>query len=110
MVACETILQNPCRREAAMFTFDRYDRQMKNFGDMTTTLDIDPVDFARDCLGYRLATAIRRCSACQAGDTCRAWLAHTTHADNAPAFCPNRDVFAMVRRTPAKPQGEAGAT
>jgi hypothetical protein len=90
-----------------MFTFDRYNHQMKNFGDMTTKLGIDPVDFARDCLGYRLATAIRRCSACQAGDVCRDWLARAAAAENAPPFCPNREVFAMARHVPPKPQGEA---
>jgi hypothetical protein len=92
-----------------MFTFDRYDRQMKTFGDMTTKLGIDPVDLARDCLGYRLATAIRRCSACPAGDVCRDWLARTERADDAPAFCPNRDVFAMARRAPSKQGREAAA-
>jgi hypothetical protein len=92
-----------------MFTFDRYDRQMKLFGEMTTKLGIDPVDFARDCLGYRLATAIRRCSACPDGDACRAWLASTAQADEAPAFCPNREAFAHTGRMPRKTEGETAA-
>ena len=92
-----------------MFTFDRYDRQMKYFGDMTARLGIDPVAFARDCLGYRLATAIRRCSACRSGDACRAWLAGTAQADDAPPFCPNRDVFAQARRTSTKAGSETAA-
>jgi hypothetical protein len=84
-----------------VFSFDRIDRQMANFHDMVDRLGIDPVDLARDCLGYRLSTAVRRCQACDAGATCRAWLDRTTTAENAPAFCPNADIFAFARRKPA---------
>jgi hypothetical protein len=93
-------------RRAVVFGLDRYDRQMRTFRDMTARLGIDPVDFARDCLGYRLTTAIRRCSACPSGDACRAWLAGNPEADDAPAFCPNRAAF---RAGPARAAGPAVA-
>ena len=41
-----------------MSRFDRIDRQMNTFHDMVDRLGIDPIDLARDCLGYRLATAV----------------------------------------------------
>ena len=58
-----------------MFNFDRIDRQMKNFHGMVDRLGIDPVDLATDCLGYRLTSALRRCTACDATEACGAWLA-----------------------------------
>ena len=57
-----------------MFNFDRIDRQMKNFHGMVDRLGIDPVDLATDSLGYRLTSALRRCAACDATETCRTWL------------------------------------
>ena len=82
-----------------MFNFDRIDRQMKNFHGMVDRIGVDPVDLATDCLGYRLTSALRRCAACDATEACQAWLAQTGgRAANAPAFCPNSDIFARARR------------
>ena len=82
-----------------MFNFDRIDRQMKNFHGMVDRLGVDPVDLATDCLGYRLTSALRRCAACDATEACRAWLEQAAgRTANAPAFCPNADIFARARR------------
>jgi hypothetical protein len=86
-----------------MFNFDRIDRQMRNFNEMVAKLGIDPVDLARDCLGYRLTTAIRRCAACDASQACLDWLSQAeSPAKEPPAFCPNADIFALARRKPAE--------
>ncbi len=84
-----------------MFNFDRIDRQMKNFHGMVDRLGIDPVDLATDSLGYRLTSALRRCAACDATETCRAWLEQAgDRTAKAPPFCPNADIFARARRKP----------
>jgi hypothetical protein len=98
--------------EVAMLTFDRSDRQMKNFNAMTTRLGIDLAELSRESLGYTLVSAIRRCRGCDAGEVCRDWLARAEpQLQKAPAFCPNAQLFARVRaeQAPAAVRSDGAA-
>jgi len=94
-----------------MLNFDRTDRRMKNFNEMTARLGIDLPEFARENLGYALVSAIRRCRSCDAGEVCRDWLVRAdARLGHAPAFCPNAPMFDHVLRHQARPAGTGGET
>jgi hypothetical protein len=93
-----------------MFSFTRSDRQMKNFNEMATRLDIDMSELAREHLGYTVRSAIRACHSCDAGEVCRDWLARAApRFEKPPAFCRNAARFARVRTDQARWAKRQGA-
>jgi hypothetical protein len=74
------------------------DRRLRNMAMMIDRLGFSADTLGREPLAAELKTAIRICRACTAEDMCRDWLARapTAFAD-APAFCPNQELFARAR-------------
>lgn len=71
----------------------------QNFSEMIRRLGIEPCnDIVFNC-GRTFNPAVRACRACRRAEDCSAWLnANTEALDAAPAFCPNRVKFQMMRR------------
>ena len=63
---------------------------------------IDTVD-VRDALETRanhadvLRRAANRCMTCAEPDACQSWLAEHDHADEAPGYCRNHDMFERLK-------------
>lgn len=87
-----------------MAQWDRADRHVRNMSDMMQRIGLDQAAVAQQRLGLTLAHAIRTCRNCSAGETCTDWLARAPATlPQAPAFCPNRELFAQLREDTPQP-------
>jgi hypothetical protein len=90
---CLTLL-----RGHLMSMFDKADRRLRNMAIMIDRLGFNADALERGPLGAELNSAIRTCQACAAEEMCLEWLARAPMAiGNAPAFCPNKELFARAR-------------
>ena len=71
---------------------NRAEQHAHLMGEMMDRVGVD-VDAAA-AEGHALAIAARRCMFCANTAECEDWLHSVEHADAAPAFCPNRALFA----------------
>jgi len=63
-------------------------------GEMMQRLGIDPAGGVLPHFSLSYMTALHRCKACPARNTCRHWLDSTPMSVSfAPSFCPNADIF-----------------
>ena len=74
------------------------DRRWQSMSAMLNRLGLDAGMLAHGRLETALRSALDRCQCCDADLLCEAWLVHAPEQlDKAPAFCPNRALFARVR-------------
>ena len=73
----------------------RAEQQARLMGEMMERVGVD-VDAAA-AEGHALAIAARRCMFCANTAECEDWLQNVERADSAPAFCPNRALFARCQ-------------
>jgi hypothetical protein len=72
-------------------------QRLDNMSDMMGRLGIGPSMGERKDDAIVLASAVRACESCGAGEACHAWLARAAASlYRAPAFCPNADRFAQL--------------
>jgi hypothetical protein len=77
---------------------DHLDRQSTLMGGMMERLNVDFQAGDGVALGQRLGRAVRACVSCQNTETCQAWQdAHVDGAAEAPAFCPNADLWTSLK-------------
>jgi hypothetical protein len=77
---------------------DPAERRAATLGQMIARLDIDVFSAAECDFGSSLRTAVRRCQRCPQPERCAQWLADAPdRIAAAPAFCPNRELFASLR-------------
>ena len=82
-----------------MSMIDRVDRRLSNMRMMLERLGIDLVAFSRQNQGRFLASAIPSCQDCSNDEACHDWLARaSTSLQQAPAFCPNAQLFAWAKK------------
>jgi hypothetical protein len=80
-----------------MSILDHYERQMSNLVEMMKRLGLDGADVGQRQLGMTLASAIRACQHCPAGQVCHDWLARASSTlPKPPPFCPNAERFAQL--------------
>jgi hypothetical protein len=81
-----------------MSVIDRIDRRLGNMRMMLQRLEIDLVAFSRQNQGRFLASAIPTCQDCSCDEECHDWLARASASlQQAPAFCPNAQLFAWAK-------------
>ncbi len=89
-----------------MSVIDRVDRRLSNMRMMLERLGIDLVAFSRQNQGRFLASAIPTCQDCSCDEACHDWLGRASAGlQQAPAFCPNAQLFAWAKQD----QPRAGA-
>ena len=83
-----------------MSLLSMYRRMMRKAGLMEQMIDTVEV---RDALDQRsdhanvLRRAVNRCLTCAEPDACEHWLAEHEHADEAPSYCRNHDLFERLK-------------
>jgi Family of unknown function (DUF6455) len=69
-------------------------RKTNYLGEMMQRLGIDPASGVLPHFSLSYMTALHRCQACSAKESCRHWLDSTPMSTSfAPQFCPNADIL-----------------
>ena len=80
-----------------MFSFDKAGSRTRTMSEMMDRLGLDMEAFAQRRLGLDVIAAIRTCQFCNAEQACQNWLSRPGKTAEAPAFCPNANLFARAR-------------
>jgi hypothetical protein len=82
----------------AMSNLDEPDRRWRNLSGMLDRLGLNAEMLAHGRLAVALRAAVSTCQSCDTDQLCQGWLARAPEwLDAAPAFCPNRRLFACER-------------
>ena len=84
----------------SMSVLERVDLRLGNMKMMLERLGIDPVAFASQAHGRFLASAMPACQGCACDEACHEWLTligPKTRLEQAPAFCPNAQLFVWAK-------------
>lgn len=83
-----------------MGLFNRIDQRANVMGRMAETLDVDITEaFARHADTVRAyRQAVMRCTFCPHDNACTAWMDAHAHAEAAPDYCRNKDIFDSVTK------------
>lgn len=74
------------------------ERRARRLNDMVAALDVDELALVRKDQGDAYLAARQKCLTCVCPGECTAWLRSDDSKTEAPWYCPNKDLFAELKR------------